>query len=62
MGQFSAFVGFFCVGPIILMAFGFWLGRGAPGFPWKLARRAGYDDAGEETSNNPYGRENNYAR
>lgn len=33
------FVGFFCLGPLVLMAFGFWLGRGAPGFPVKLVRR-----------------------
>ncbi len=43
-------VGFFCIVPLLLFSFGVWVGKGAPGWPWKVVRR---DEAdiyeGEET-------------
>lgn len=29
----------FCVGPFVIFAFGVWVGRGAPGWPWRVVRR-----------------------
>ncbi|NJN99271.1 MAG: hypothetical protein HC875_36845, partial [Anaerolineales bacterium] len=40
MEIFLAF-SFFCFGPFVLVGFGYWLGRGAPGWPWAVIRRAG---------------------
>jgi len=60
MEQFAFITGFFCLGPLALVAFGFWLGKGAPGFPWKLTRRDGYGDE-EIEDRNPYQRESHYA-
>lgn len=30
---------FFCLLPMALIVFGFWLGKGAPGWPWALVER-----------------------
>ena len=38
MEIFLAFT-FFCFGPFLLIGFGYWLGRGAPGWPWAVVRR-----------------------
>lgn len=40
MEIFLAF-SFFCFGPFVLIGFGYWLGRGAPGWPWAVIRRSG---------------------
>jgi len=32
-------VGIFCIGPLVFFTLGVWIGRGAPGWPWKLTRR-----------------------
>jgi hypothetical protein len=31
--------GFFCLAPLAFVAFGYWLGAGAPGWPWALVKR-----------------------
>jgi len=47
--------GFFCFGPLFLIAFGYWLGKGSPGWPWAVIRRDGYDgDEGGESGPSPY--------
>jgi hypothetical protein len=28
-----------CFAPFAILVFGYWLGRGAPGWPWALVRR-----------------------
>ena len=32
-------IGIFCIGPLVFFTLGVWIGRGAPGWPWKLTRR-----------------------
>ena len=50
--EFLLFGLFFCVVPLLLIFFGVWIGRGAPGIPYKLVKRdapaADYYDEEEE--------------
>lgn len=39
--EFTAVIGIMCIVPLLLVAFGYWLGRGSPGWPWALVRRDG---------------------
>ena len=46
--EIALFVGFFCLAPLVLLTLGFWLGRGAPGFPLKVVKRDHEEYAEEE--------------
>lgn len=37
--EILAVIGIMCFVPLLLVAFGYWLGRGAPGWPWAVVRR-----------------------
>ena len=39
MGSVAIVFGVFCVAPMLLIAFGYWLGKGMPGSPIVIARR-----------------------
>jgi len=39
-GLNSFLTGLCCLSPALLVGFGFWAGRGFPGWPWKIAKRA----------------------
>lgn len=41
---------FFCFGPLAIFLFGVWVGRGAPGWPWRVVRR----DAARSHQAGPY--------
>lgn len=51
-------LGFFCLGPLLLIAFGYWLGAGAPGWPWSVVRR----DSPRQSQHTPYYDEEAYQR
>ena len=39
MRELGLVFSFFCLWPLLLIIFGYWLGKGAPGWPWKMVRR-----------------------
>lgn len=43
--EILAVIGIMCFIPLLLVAFGYWLGRGAPGWPWAVVRRDGQQPA-----------------
>jgi hypothetical protein len=56
--EFILIIGTFCIVPLLLISFGYWLGLGAPGWPWAVVKR----DSPGRSQQTPYYDEEAYQR